>query len=469
DTGVLRGNYADYTMTQGAGSVTIARTGETSTFTNVEHYRFADGVVLTLGANGADTFDLSNKTGAITLATGAGNDAIFAGAALTGADRIDAGAGNNDQVALQGDYTGANALVLQAGTLTNVEVLAALAGGNYDITTNDGAVAAGQVFTVFGGNLGASDSLTFNGSAETDGSFLFFGGAGTDTLTGGANSDAFFFGPDRFGPNDTVVGGGGVDQIGFDSFSAPLTLDARVDVEVVALLRGPNGTINTYGAITVDDSWVNAGETKTITAVTSFQDQVGPVLADLTIDGSGETNGNLRILSGSGNDTLTGGAGNDIIFGGLGHDTMTGGAGNDTFVFNGAADSASTGFDTILDFDRASDTIQVNGQTYASFTDQSGGQLSQGSFDADLSQALGTTLTGTNGVFFTASSGDYAGQTFLVVNTDGVDGYQAGSDLVIRTDPGTPVTVEAFGGGNTGVVTPLVDAAPLDHHQTIIA
>ncbi|WP_294356828.1 VCBS domain-containing protein [uncultured Sphingomonas sp.] len=471
DTGVLRGNYNDYTVTQGAGSVTIARNagGETSTFTNVEHYRFADGVVLTLGNAGADTFDLSAKTGAVTLATGAGNDAIYAGAALTGADRIDAGAGNNDQVALQGNYTGANALVLEAGTLTNVEVLAVLEGGNYDITTDDGAVVAGQVFTVFGGGLDSGDSLTFNGSAETDGSFLFFGGQGIDTLTGGANSDAFFFGPDRFGASDTVVGGGGVDQIGFDGFSSNLTLDARVDVEVVALLRGPNGTINSYGAITVDDSWVAAGETKTITAVTSFQDQVGPVLADLTIDGSAETNGNLRILSGSGNDTLTGGAGNDIIFGGLGHDTMTGGAGNDTFVFNGAADSASTGFDTILDFDRASDTIQVNGQTYASFTDQSGGQLSQNSFDADLSQAIGTTLTGTNGVFFTASSGDYAGQTFLVINTDGVDGYQAGSDLVIRTDPGAPVSIEAFGGGNTGVVTPLEAAAPLDHHQTIIA
>ena len=473
DTGVLVGNYADYTISQGGSAVTFARNagGETSTFTNVERYRFADGVVLTLGAGGATSFDLSNKTGAVTLATGAGNDTIYAGGALTGADRIDAGAGSNDQVGLQGNYTGANALVLEAGTLTNVEVLAVLEGGNYDITSDDGAVVAGQVFTVFAGGLNSGDSLTFNGSAETDGSFLFFGGAGTDTLTGGANSDAFFFGPDRFGATDTVVGGAGVDQIGFDSFSSNLTLDSRVDVEVVALLRGPNGTINTYGAITVDDSWVAAGETKTITAVTSFQDQVGPVLADLTIDGSGETNGNLRILSGWGNDTLTGGAGNDIIFGGLGHDTMTGGAGSDTFVFNAAGDSASTGFDTILDFDRASDTIQVNGQTYASFTDQSGGQLSQASFDTDLSQALGTTLTGTNGVFFTASSGDYAGQTFLVVNTDGVDGYQQGSDLVIRTDPGAPVPVaiEAFGGSSSAMVAPLVDAAPLDHHQLIIA
>ena len=438
DTGTLLGSYNDYIITQSdAASAAFQRNDggdENDRFSNVERYRFADRVVLTLRSGGADFFDLSDKIGAVTLATGSANDAILAGSALTGADRIDGGTGI-DQVGLQGNYTGASRLVLEAGTLTNVEVLAALAGGRYEIVWNDAGIAANQRITVFAGDLNAGDSITFDGSAETDGSFMMFGGFGTDSLTGGANSDAFYFGPGRFGEDDVVVGGAGIDQLGLDGFAGDLTLSAsNADVEVLALLRGPDGSVNTYGTITVDDSWVAAGLTKTITANTNFQTQVGPVVSDLVIDGRGETDGSLRIISGSGDDTLFGGAGNDILFGGLGRDLVSGGAGADTFLFNGASDSASVNFDTIVEFEFGYDAIEVNGQSLTSFADRSGGTLSNSSFDTDLSNAVGTALTGMNGVFYTADAGDYAGQTFLVINADGVNGYQAGQDLVIRTD-----------------------------------
>ena len=444
DTAVLAGRYNDYTITQANGATTYSRAGETTTFTNVERFRYADGVVLgpLSAAGGATGFDLSGKTGAVTLASGAGTDAIYAGGALTAADRIDGGAGV-DQLALQGNYTGANALVLQAGTIANVELIALLDGGSYAITTVDETVAAGQQFTVFGTNLSAGNDLTFNGSAETDGSFLMFGGAGIDTLTGGAGSDAFFFGPDRFGVSDVVAGGAGVDQIGFDGLASDLTLtSANVDVEVVALLRGSTGG-NGFATITVDDSWVDVGQTKTITAVTGFQGSVGPVATDLVIDGSRETNGNLVIFGGSGDDRLSGGAGNDVLFGGLGQDVLSGGDGSDRFLFNSAADSNVTdaggssilNFDTLVGFNAAADTIEVNGRTYGDFSAVAGGQLSAGTFNGDLSAALGTSLTGASSVFFTADAGDFQGRTFLVVNTDGVDGYQAGSDLVIAIEP----------------------------------
>ncbi len=445
DTGVLLEKYADYTVTQtGTGSATIVHNGaiESNSFTNVERFRFSDGVVLTLGAGGSDLFDLSQKTGAVALATGAGNDAILAGGALIATDRIDGGAGT-DQVGLKGDYTGANRLVLDAATLSNVEVLAVLADGSYDITSADATVAAGQVFTVFGGNLTSADSLSFNGSAETDGSFLMFGGLGTDTLTGGAGNDAFFFGPGGFGSNDVIVGGAGIDQLGLDGFAGDLTLLAdNADVEVVALLRGPNGA-NTYGTLFVEDSWVAAGETKTITAVTSFQGQAGSVMADLVIDGSQETNGNLRILAGSGNDTIFGGAGDDTLFGGLGRDKISGGAGADTFVFNSAADSNVTvgnggaavlNYDTLFGFTQGEDLIQVGGQTYDTATAGQNGRLDDATFNDDLAAAFGN-IGGNAVVTFTATSGNHAGETFLVVNTDGVAGYQAGSDLVLHLAP----------------------------------
>ena len=445
DTAILSGTYNDYTITQANGVTTYSRAGETTNFTNVERFRYADGVVRgpLAAANGAVGFDLSGKTGPATLATGTNSDAIYAGGALVAADRIDGGSGV-DQLALQGNYTGANALVLQAGTIANVELIALLDNGSYDITTADQTVAAGQQFTVFGTNLSAGNDLTFNGSAETDGTFLMFGGAGTDNLTGGAGSDAFFFGPDRFGPNDVVVGGAGVDQIGFDGLSGGLTLSsANVDVEVVALLRGTTG-VNNFGAITIDDSWVAAGQTKTITAVTGFQGSVGPVTSDLIIDGSRETDGNLVIFGGSGDDRLSGGFGNDVLFGGLGQDVLTGGDGSDRFLFNTAADSNVTAgtdgssilnFDTLIGFSTAADTIQVDGQAYGNFGTIGGGQLSAGTFNSDLSSALGASLTGNAGVFFTADAGDFQGRTFLVINTDGVDGYQAGSDLVLAIEP----------------------------------
>ncbi|WP_164913505.1 M10 family metallopeptidase C-terminal domain-containing protein [Sphingomonas sp. UV9] len=445
DTGVLLEKYADYTVTQtGAGSATIVHNGaiESNSFTNVERFRFVDGVVLTLGGGGNDLFDLSQKTGAVALATGAGNDAILAGGALIAADRIDGGAGT-DQIGLKGDYTGANRLVLDAATLSNVEVLAVLADGSYDITSADATVAAGQVFTVFGGNLTSADSLSFDGSAETDGSFLMFGGLGTDALTGGAGDDAFFFGPGGFGANDVVVGGAGTDQLGLDGFAGNLSLRAdNADVEVLALLREPNGA-NTYGTLFVEDSWVAAGGTKTITAVTSFQGQAGSVMADLVIDGSQETNGNLRILAGSGNDTIFGGAGDDTLFGGLGRDKISGGAGSDTFVFNAAAESNVTvgnngaavlNYDTLFGFTQGSDVIQVNGQTYGTATAGQNGRLDDATFNDDLAAAFGN-IGGNAAVTFTATSGNHAGETFLVVNTDGVAGYQAGSDLVLHLAP----------------------------------
>ena len=388
------------------------------------------------GTQGADYFDLSSG-GTDRVSGGAGGDAFFVGAALTGADRIDGGSGF-DQIGLQGDYTGANRLVLNAATLTNVELLAALPGFSYDIALGNGAIGDAGTFTVYGSNLAAGNAFTVDGSAVIAGALTIYGGAGTDTLTGGAGSDAFFFGPGRFGTGDVVVGGAGVDQLGLDGLAGNLTLRAdNADVEVLALLRGPGGSANTYGTITVDDSWVSAGATKTITAVTSFQDQVGPVATDLVIDGSRETNGNLNLYGGSGNDTLTGGRGNDVLFGGLGRDTLTGGAGNDTFVYNDASESTSIGYDTLVGFTRGADVIQVAGVARTTYGADVSGKLDDASFDTDLGNAMRGSLAGGSAVFLTVNAGNHAGETFLVVDANGIDGYQAGQDLVMHIVPPT--------------------------------
>lgn len=63
------------------------------------------------------------------------------------------------------------------------------------------------------------------------------------------------------------------------------------------------------------------------------------------------------------------------------------------------------------------------------------GALSAGSFEADVAKALGDALTPGHGLFFTPDTGDLAGQAFLVVDGNGVAGFQAGDDMVYALMP----------------------------------
>ncbi len=375
------------------------------------------------GTQGADYFDLSSG-GVDRVSGGAAADAFFFGAALTGADRINGGSGN-DQVGVQGDYTGANRLVLNAATFTDVELLAALPGFSYDIALNNGVIGASGGFTVFGTNLEAGNAFTVDGSAVTAGALTIYGGLGVDTLTGGAGNDSFLFGPDRWSPTDRVVGGAGNDQLVLDG-DYTVTLDARAGVETVVLLGGPvlTGNVANDFAITLDDSFVTGGATKSVWGL--------QVRSDLTIDGRTVSSGNLNLYGGAGNDTLTGGSGNDMLFGGAGRDRLAGGAGNDMFAYNGASESTSTGYDTLVGFTRGQDVVQVAGAVRNSYGTDVTGRLDDASFDTDLGNAVRGSLTGGSAVFFNANAGNYQGETFLVVDANGIDGYQAGQDLVMQ-------------------------------------
>lgn len=64
--------------------------------------------------------------------------------------------------------------------------------------------------------------------------------------------------------------------------------------------------------------------------------------------------GNDRLMGLSGDDLLRGGVGTDIIGGGLGEDTLTGGSGGDQFLL-----AAGAGTDTITDFTRTQDVVQL--------------------------------------------------------------------------------------------------------------
>jgi hypothetical protein len=85
------------------------------------------------------------------------------------------------------------------------------------------------------------------------------------------------------------------------------------------------------------------------------------------------------------------------------------------------------------------------------------GALSAGSFEADIAKALGSALAPGHGLFFTPDSGDFAGEAFLVVDANGVAGFQAGEDVVYHLMP------VYLNWGNIQATTPLDQLLPAPH------
>ena len=407
-----------------------------------------------VGADFNDMFRL--EQGGSDEASGqAGDDIFYFGAALGSDDLVDGGAGT-DTVAIQGDYSAG--LVLGSGidgNLIGVESLSLLSGSNllfgdsggnlydYVITTLDSNVAAGVQFKINGGNLLVGEDLTVDGSAETDGRFLIYGGKGVDLLTGGAGNDVFFFAHEgRLGAGDHVDGGGGVDGL---FLRGNFTIDFN-DAAYSNLVRNvENFTLTSvtdtryarssdtefdYDIIT-DDDLVGAGLTVTFNG--------GQLQANETmkLDAGNETDGHVRIFAGASNDTLIGGAGNDLLYGGLGSDSLDGGAGSDTFRYNSVAESSGLAHDVLVGFDYSVDRLDLAG-THDSFEAVSGGLLNLATFDSDLAAAMNGILDANDAVFFTADSGDRAGSIFLVVDQNGIAGYQAGQDYVFDVTASPP-------------------------------
>jgi Ca2+-binding RTX toxin-like protein len=413
----------------------------------------------TLSGGAGDDILVAPKGGNDTISGGDGNDTIKLGAFLTAADKIDGGSGA-DQAWITGDYSGG--LTFSATTMVNVETLVLGSGYSYTLTTSNATVAAGQTLTVDGSALGASAVLTFNGSAETDGKLVILGGAGNDTLTSGAGDDTLSggAGDDTLiapkGGNDTIAGGDGNDTIRMGAFLTAadhidggsgadqawltgnyahgLTFSATTMINVETLVLGSGYSYT----LTTNDATVAAGQTLTVDGSTL---KAGDVLV---FDGSAETDGRFSVLGGAGNDvltggkgsdTLTGGDGNDTLIGGGGGDVLSGGSGHNSFVYDAVADATGPGFDTISQFNVKTDTIDLWFQVTGLDHTVSGGALTQGSFDADLAAALGASqLHAGHAVLFAPTSGDYVGETFLVVDANGIAGYQAGQDLVIAFD-----------------------------------
>ncbi|HEY0012289.1 MAG TPA: Calx-beta domain-containing protein [Allosphingosinicella sp.] len=175
-----------------------------------------DGGFLMLGGRGIDNFYGGAGRDVFVF----GHDGRFGiGDSVDGGDAFDV-------VYLRGDYAlDFTAIGGGAGTFANVESLGLLpfadtsyAGGgdgafDYNIVWEDTMLAAGDLITINGSRLSAEETMTFDGTDETDGAFRIFGGTGDDVLRGGAGSDLIFGGLGA----DTLQGGAGNDIFRYQS------------------------------------------------------------------------------------------------------------------------------------------------------------------------------------------------------------------------------------------------------------
>ncbi|HEX8064659.1 MAG TPA: Ig-like domain-containing protein, partial [Allosphingosinicella sp.] len=304
------------------------------------------------------------------------NDLFIFRAAMTSQDKVDGGDGR-DQIAIQGNYTGGNALTLGTGVI-NVESFVLVPGNNtnrgdpgtnsysYSVTTVQENVAAGEVMTFDGAQLRVGENFTFRGGAETNGSYRVIGGLGVDDFVGGSQSDAFLFNDGAFGSSDVVDGGAGTarDQLALrGDYTVFFGANQLTSIESLVLLSGhdtPQNTDYDYWIVMNDGNLL--GGSMTVDAAQLRSDET------FLFFGNSEANGTFKVSGGAGDDMILGGkgadrirgnAGNDNIYGYEGADELTGGAGDDRFAYDFTSHSTAAASDTITDF-TTGDMIALN-------------------------------------------------------------------------------------------------------------
>ncbi len=183
------------------------------------------------------TFDGSAETDALfvvyggkgtdTLTGGLGNDIFFyAEERFASGDTVNGGAGY-DGMFLRGNYTIDFNAPGYTGLFTNIENLTltsatderyARGGGtefDYNLTLSDAIVGAGQVLTVSGALLMATETMVLDASQEADGILRLFGGKASDTLKGGGQNDLIH---GNLGA-DILTGNGGADAFRYQTIA----------------------------------------------------------------------------------------------------------------------------------------------------------------------------------------------------------------------------------------------------------
>ena len=272
---------------------------------------------------------------------------------------------------------------------------------------------------------------------------------GDDTLT---NDGLLPNGVVMQGGNDALINSGTI--IGADG----VAIDMGAGNDAVTLLEGSQlfgeirlgtGDDTLTGTESEQDLIVDAGDGNDIVATGTGDDLLRGGEGDDRLDG-GE--GDDALQGGNGNDRLVGGLGDDFLFGGVGSDTLVGGAGNDLL-------DGGDGIDTV-EYAADSDGVTVDLGTGKANGDGIGRDTLTGienvvgglGDDVLIGNALANVLDGGKGNDrITAGAGD------TVIGGEGDDtiAVQAGVGAAATIDGGTgrdTVTLTGTGTGALGAV-----------------
>lgn len=380
-----------------------------------------------------------------------GGAAAAAGNAFNVDSQYDGG-GGNDSLTLWGDMSAG--VVFKGLTMRNVETLSLIHGFNYDITLHNANVADDGHLTVDGRPISGAGSLFhLDASSEAGGDITVLGGGqngvyrtggGDDTIQVGAASVMNIIAPGS--GHDHIVGAGQQDIAQMGAFFDALDrIDGVSGINDAVDLDGDYSAGLTLGGATIrniDSIVLAAGHSYSLvfadanvaSGKTMIVDGSALGTADaMTMKGTSESNGQFDFRGGDGDDTLTGGAKDDDFRGGGGADSISVGAGFDDLFYEGpVSDSTGLTHDIVKGFDVANDHIGLNFDIGAENT-LAAGMLRAGHFDSDLAAAVNDTVLNPHGsTAFTPDAGSLAGHRFLVIDANGVAGYQAGQDFVIE-------------------------------------
>ncbi|WP_183721985.1 M10 family metallopeptidase, partial [Rhizobium sp. BK060] len=335
---------------------------------NVENLAFIGSGSFTGAGNSLDNI-ITGGAGNDTLSGDAGNDRLSGG---TGADTLLGDAGDDW---LDG-WTGEDAL---SGGIGNDIYVVDSAGDTVTESADEGTdTVYVQSYYLASYTLGANvENLTYVGSSAFAGTGntlnnVMIGGAGVDTLRGGAGDDTYVV-----STGDIVVENAdeGIDTV--KTGLAAYTLGANVENLSYAGAAAFSGTGNALdnvikGGVAADrltgaagkDTLIGGAGSDTMSGGVGDDIYVVDVATDIVLENANEGADEIQTslatysmaalvnvenltytgtgnFAGAGNalaNTITGGAGADTLNGGAGADTLIGGTGNDTYIVDSVGD-----------------------------------------------------------------------------------------------------------------------------------
>jgi Ca2+-binding RTX toxin-like protein len=409
----------------------------TATSNAAHQFRGSAGNNVLTGLGGNDVL-LLHDGGEDSAFGGSGNDVLYFGAALGLNDVADGGPGR-DSVVLQGNVS----VVLADYHLSGIESISIQSGANatfgdtannfydYSVTMANGNTVGPTPLIVNAQSLRAGEDFTFDGSAETDGRYLVYGGHGVDNLKGGAGVDVFFFEGQRWGAGDRVDGGAGRDSVVISAGNGLTHIEFAADalsniesISVNATYATDPTQLPSYEFV-LSNGNVAPGQTLIVNGFS-----LANASQTIAIDGSAVHDGKLILFGGAGGDVLIGGDGADQLYGAGSSDSLTGAAGADVFRYDSTSDSTASASDLIGDFLSGTDKVDLS------------------RIDADTLAGGSQAFTWIGSSAFAGTGASSAGQ--LRVFQDGGGQWHAegdtngdgSADLVILFQPGTAAPVQ---------------------------